>query len=193
LHRFREILLRAAEIFLNVSGNRGWRCQTGKDINKSKHFGFECLVLQGPLHDFADPEFFPEKRRGFTLHEFIQQQSGLLNPLFKVDVHFISLLFPYSHSQTLNGLPIGVVLKDEHPTSNNDVAPFRNLISFIFKNPMSNFESLFLFIFSRFDTRSEILALVFAFHSRFDVGPAVLAHCRGRRSTCLPMPANKEG
>jgi len=44
-------------------------------------------------------------------------------------------------------MPYSVVLKDEHPTSNierktsnNDVAPLRNLISFIFKNQMSNLE-----------------------------------------------------
>ena len=33
-------------------------------------------------------------------------------------------------------------------TSNNDVAPLRNLISFVFKNPMANLEWLFLFLFS---------------------------------------------
>jgi hypothetical protein len=38
-------------------------------------------------------------------------------------------------------------------TSNNDVAPLCNLISFVFKNPMLNLEWLFLFLFSRFDTR----------------------------------------
>ena len=48
--------------------------------------------------------------------------------------------------------PFRVVLKDERRTSNvqrwtsnNDVAALRNLISFVFKNPMSNLERLFLF------------------------------------------------
>ena len=50
-------------------------------------------------------------------------------------------------------MPYGVVLKDErrtsnvqHRTSNNDVAPLRNLISFVFKNPRSKLECLFLFL-----------------------------------------------
>ncbi len=40
-------------------------------------------------------------------------------------------------------------------TSNNDVAPLRNLILIVFKNPMPNLEWLFLLLFSRVYTRTE--------------------------------------
>jgi hypothetical protein len=49
------------------------------------------------------------------------------------------------HSQVAF-VPYGLGLQDERRTSNNDVAPLRNLISFVFKNPRSKLECLFLFL-----------------------------------------------
>ena len=60
------------------------------------------------------------------------------------------------HSQ-VTFMSYRVVLKYERGTSNNDVAALHNLISFVFKHPMSNLESLILFLFFRYDTRNEIL------------------------------------